>query len=284
MPRSCGADALLVSVVLSTYREVADGQHPDGADSPLAQAIRSVLTQSYPHLELVVVSDHPPAADRARIERLVARLRDVRVHYHDLPQHGGVALLGSGAKRAGIERSRGPLIAFLEADNVWDRGHLARAVVALAADARLDLVYADSIVRLAPSAPAPPLFRPPLGRTFRWSKPDWNAQARAQLLQYNFIDASEAVFRRASYEAAGPVPLTIDCDWLLWRRFLQAGRDRFQRIPVVGSYYTTTSWEQHANYFALTLVQRFGLPFDMRAKQAEVHETRTAAYERKHQP
>jgi glycosyltransferase involved in cell wall biosynthesis len=296
MSASPATSAPLVSVVVSTYREVADGSQPDGADSTLARAVRSVMAQTYRHWELVVVSDHPPLPDRERIEGFVRGLGDSRVRHHDLPEHGGIQVLGSSAKRAGIERSSGPLIAFLEADNEWDPGHLERGAAAFQQDPALDLVYADTMVRLASSCPeaplltalaivAPParLLGPLVGATFRWNKPDWDPRSRQQLEQYNFIDASDAIFRRDSYLAAGPLPLSVDSDWLLWRRFLRAGRDRFRHVPHVGSYFATTTWQQHANYFALTLVQQFGIPFDMRAKQAELRQARDAVYSAKHQ-
>jgi glycosyltransferase involved in cell wall biosynthesis len=294
MSASQAASAPLVTVVVSTYREVADGQEPDGRDSTLARAVRSVVAQTYPRWELVVVSDHPPAPDRERIECFLGGLGDPRVRHYDMPEHGGTRVLGSAAKRAGIERGSGPLIAFLEADNEWDQGHLARGVAAFQDDPTLDLAYADSVVRLAPASAAapllaalgsvapPPLLGPLAGAAFRWEKPDWDARSRQQLEQYNFIDASDAIFRRDSYLAAGPLPLRVDSDWLLWRRFLRAGRDRFRHIPHVGSYFATSSWQQHANYFALTLIQRFDIPFDMRAKQVELRQARAAVYDAKH--
>jgi glycosyltransferase involved in cell wall biosynthesis len=277
------SDVPSVAVVISTYREIADGRRADAEDSKLARAVRSVLAQTFTDWELVIVSDQPPAADLAALEGYVRRLGDPRVRHHTMDEHGGIQLLGSACKRAGIEHSRAPLIAFLEADNAWDAGFLGRGVRAFQQDPSLDLVYHDTLVRLEPSASDPLPFALWMSAEFVWHKPDWDRRSRRMLEHYNFVDASDAMFRRDTYQAAGPLPLRVDSDWLLWRRFLRGGRDRFRHIPAIGSYFATTSWRQHANYFGLTLIQRFDIPFDMRERQYALRQERDAAYGRKHQ-
>lgn len=74
----------------------------------LAEAIRSVLNQTYPHVELWVV-DNGSKDKTAEIARLFAE-----VHYIYL-EVASTAI----ARNEGILRSRGSLLAFLDQDDIW---------------------------------------------------------------------------------------------------------------------------------------------------------------------
>jgi glycosyltransferase involved in cell wall biosynthesis len=104
-----------VSVVLPTH------------DRPLrlAGAVRSVLEQDYPALELVVVDD----ASRDPVDGLVHRASagDGRVRLLRLERNVGAA----GARNAGLEQARGDVIAFLDDDDRWERHKLTRQVAHL---------------------------------------------------------------------------------------------------------------------------------------------------------
>ena len=293
-PTPAGA-APLVTVVMSTYREIADGRRADGTDSSLARAVRSVLAQTYTNWELVVISDHPPEDALRRISAFLDSLREPRARHHDMQERGGLTMLGSVAKHAGVERSSGPLIAFLDADNAWHPDFLARGVAAFLSDPTLDLVYFDTMVRRARAVPAFPdidalsrislphyLAGPLVGAAFRWRKPDWDAQGRRLFERYNFIDSGDALFRRDCYEAVGHIPFGVLNDWHLWLSFLGIGRDRFRHIPIVGQCFATATWGHHIRLYYLTLVHRFDIPFDLRAYERATRTAQHAVYERKH--
>jgi glycosyltransferase involved in cell wall biosynthesis len=97
----------LVSVIVPVH---------DGAPF-LSAAIDSALAQDYRPIELIVVDDGS-ADDSASIAR---RYPDVRVSRQD---HRGV----SAARNAGVALATGSLIAFLDADDTWLPGKLARQV------------------------------------------------------------------------------------------------------------------------------------------------------------
>ena len=82
----------------------------------LAEAIDSVLRQTYRNLELVVVDDG--STDRsAEIADRVARATPERVR---LVRHADCGSRGmSAARTLGVQAARGGLIAFLDADDVW---------------------------------------------------------------------------------------------------------------------------------------------------------------------
>lgn len=120
-----------------TNRAELAGTHPEvsvvvpvyGRPSAAAAAIRSVLEQSVGNFEVVVVDDGSPVP---AVESLAgfsdARIRFVR---HD-------ANLGAAAARnTGVEVARGPVVAFLDSDDVWLPTMLETQLAALAADATI---------------------------------------------------------------------------------------------------------------------------------------------------
>ena len=91
----------LVSVVVPAYNQ---------ADF-LAETIESVLAQSYPHFELVVVNDASPD----HTDDIVGRFTDPRLSYvrHDVNR--GLP----AARNSGMRASNGEIIALLDADDLF---------------------------------------------------------------------------------------------------------------------------------------------------------------------
>jgi glycosyltransferase involved in cell wall biosynthesis len=113
----------LVSVVLSTYNW----------SSVLRHGIRSVLWQTYPTLELIVVGDGC-TDDSAQV---VASFDDERVRWHNLESNSGSQAIPNNA---GIALARGEYIAYQGHDDVWHPNHLA-ALLSRIQGARVDLAY-----------------------------------------------------------------------------------------------------------------------------------------------
>lgn len=108
----------------------------------LARAIAGVAAQDHPDLELIVVDDSTSADDIARNAQLVRSVPGARhlVLRPADPQGSGPAQ----ARNAGIAAASGALLAFCDDDDQWIApGFLAAAAAALAADAQLDLLFAD---------------------------------------------------------------------------------------------------------------------------------------------
>lgn len=93
----------LVSVVLPTKDRAAT----------LPAAIDSVLSQTYPHLELIVVDDGSQDATHELLERYARDDDRLVVIEHERP--GGVA----AARNAALQRATGKYIAYLDSDNTW---------------------------------------------------------------------------------------------------------------------------------------------------------------------
>jgi glycosyltransferase involved in cell wall biosynthesis len=120
LPRP-GTDAPLVSVVIPAYNAAAF----------LRAAIESVLAQTFRSFELIVVDDGSTDETAAIARSFGARLRYVR------QQNARQA----AARNHGLRESRGALIAFLDADDLWREDKLAKQVALLQSDPALGLVY-----------------------------------------------------------------------------------------------------------------------------------------------
>jgi glycosyltransferase involved in cell wall biosynthesis len=99
----------------------------------LAQAIESVLAQTYGDLE-VVVSD-----DSGCLGAVVERFGDPRVRYVANPSPTGPA----GNLRHAMKHARGDVLALLNDDDWWEPGFLAACIEVLEADPDVDVVFTD---------------------------------------------------------------------------------------------------------------------------------------------
>jgi glycosyltransferase involved in cell wall biosynthesis len=111
----------LVSVVLSTYNW----------SSVLRHSVRSVLWQTYPNLELLVIGDG--CTDDS--EQVVACVGDERVRWHNLETNSGSQ---ATPNNVGLEMAQGEYVAYQGHDDVWHPRHLATMLAHLqAADAEI---------------------------------------------------------------------------------------------------------------------------------------------------
>src|SRR5437588_12801015 len=90
------------------------------SDATLPASVRSVLRQSYPSLELLVIDDASsrPAAD------VLADVDDSRLRIVRHVRNRGVA----AARNTGLAIARGDLAAQLDGDDLWHRDYLAQVV------------------------------------------------------------------------------------------------------------------------------------------------------------
>ncbi|NLE46185.1 MAG: glycosyltransferase family 2 protein [Chloroflexi bacterium] len=109
-----------VSVVIPVY---------NGA-TYLGEAIGSVLAQDYVPLELIVVDDGS-TDDSADVAAQFGGVLVIKA------PHRGI----SRTLNAGIHRSTGELLSFLDADDRWTPGKLEKQVIVLTQDPALDIVF-----------------------------------------------------------------------------------------------------------------------------------------------
>ena len=95
-----------VSVVVPTYNR---------AQSTIV-AIESVLAQTYPHFEIIVVDDGSTDDSGDAIQQFIKQRtnRGNAISYFCQPNQGP-----SAARNSGVTRARGEYIAFLDSDDAW---------------------------------------------------------------------------------------------------------------------------------------------------------------------
>ncbi|GAA1840810.1 glycosyltransferase [Agromyces salentinus] len=198
--------APLVSIVMPVWNREAQ----------LLEAVESVLTQTFPDWELIIVDDG--SDDGTYAAACDAAARDRRIIAIQVP-HGGVC----AARNAGLDAARGTYLAFLDSDNNWDPAFLDLACRALAdTDAvgvysALQIVDIDGAIR------------------FRGGQVGFD-----DLLIENAIDMNCLLTRRAIVEQIGgfDVQLRRWVDYDLVLRLAKLGS--FEYLPFRGCYYSNT--------------------------------------------
>ena len=102
-------DHPLVSVVIPLYNK----------DHTIETTLKSVVSQSYQDLDIIVVDDGSDDGGLARAQAFPDR----RLSIVSQSNQGQ-----SAARNTGIKRSKGVLVAFLDGDDLWDQDHVANLV------------------------------------------------------------------------------------------------------------------------------------------------------------
>ena len=93
----------LVSVIIPYYKK----------KKYIADALKSVLKQTYNNLEILIIYDDPNKEDLGHVNNLCLSDRRIKLIINDKN-------IGAGKSRnIGIEKSNGQFIAFLDADDEW---------------------------------------------------------------------------------------------------------------------------------------------------------------------
>jgi glycosyltransferase involved in cell wall biosynthesis len=180
-----------VSVVIATYNY---GRF-------LAGAVESVLAQTFQDFEVIIVDDGSED-DTPEVARRL--LRDARVRYQRTPRQGQPA-----TKNTGIRLAKAPLVAFLDADDLWLPVKLERQVPLFARDRNVAVVYARKLVM------------DEQGNDLPYTQPElYRGDILALVFRRNFVHFSSVVARRDVLLEVGlfdeSIPMGIDYD--LWLR------------------------------------------------------------------
>src|SRR5689334_12542250 len=111
------------------------------AEKFIREAIESIIAQEYRDWELMLVDDGSGDGSTL-IARRYAEDHPGRIQYIDHEEHANRGM--SASRNAGIRRSRGRYIAFLDADDVWLPQKLRRQVEILESHPDAVMVYGAS--------------------------------------------------------------------------------------------------------------------------------------------
>jgi glycosyltransferase involved in cell wall biosynthesis len=196
----------LVSVIIPSYNMARY----------LPQSVQSALAQSYTNLEIQIVDDGS-TDDTPQLVRQWEGHPRVRVHRQ---ANGGLP----HARNAGIARSKGSLIALLDADDIWVPDKLARQVPLFHGRPEVGVVYSD-YARMDGEGRELPMATTHLHR-------GW---VSGPLLIENFVPASSAVVRRECFERCGgfDVALRTGEDYEMWLRLSAHYQFDFVAAPTM---------------------------------------------------
>ena len=188
-----------VSVVIPAYN----------SERFIADALRSVLAQTYRPHEIIVIDDGSSDQTRA-----VATATGGDLQYVFQPNQGV-----SAARNNGIAKATGDLICFLDADDAWEPDKLRRQVEFMQHDPDVGLVFSDEIefddvgIECA-SLLSTSRFSPELTAGGRI------ADAYRKLLIENFIPTSTVTARRHCFAVAGDFDVRLKAaeDRDMWSR------------------------------------------------------------------
>jgi len=104
------------------------------AGAYITESIASVIAQTYPYWELIIIDDGSTDDTAAIVKQLIGN--DTRIKY--LYQQNGKQ---GKARNLGLQNSTGEYIAFLDADDKWMPDKLAIQLNILSADKNIDLLF-----------------------------------------------------------------------------------------------------------------------------------------------
>src|SRR5690554_6825465 len=198
----------LVSVITPTYNR---------ADY-LPFAVESVLSQSVPDFELIVIDDGSTDGTAELMERYLA---DSRIRYLKQENQGQ-----SVARNRGIAEARGQFICFLDSDNAWVSTKLETSLKAFEEHPEADIVYGDFITIDGEG------HEHGVNRMARYS-----GRITPQLLRDNFVSMNTTMTRKRCFDEIGGFDSAdrLAEDYGLWLRF--STRYQFLYVPAVLGYY-----------------------------------------------
>jgi len=108
----------------------------------IAEAIDSILAQSYPNWELVLVDDGSTDGATA-IAQDYSRRHPDRIRYIEHPHHENRGM--SASRNAGVEAGRGDYVSFLDADDIWLPERLERFTEVAADFPEAGMIYGPTL-------------------------------------------------------------------------------------------------------------------------------------------
>ena len=174
----------------------------------IEQAINSVLSQTYPDFELLVVNDCSTDKTAMLAEAIVKK--DDRVRLISNEKNSGV----SYTRKHGLEEASGEWVAILDSDDAWAPEKLEKQIN-LQKKTNADLLFTGSAFMDADGKPIDWYLAAPAEVTYR------------QLLKQNVLSNSSALVRKELYAKYYAVGDGMHEDFALWLNILKDGRKAY---------------------------------------------------------
>lgn len=188
----------LVSVIMAAYN----------AEKTIEQSINSVLNQTYPDVELLVVDDYSQDRTVKLVENIMARDNRVRLIYNK--ENCGV----SYTRKHGLEEAKGAWIAILDSDDIWAPEKLEKQII-LQKKMNADLLFTGSAFIDSDGQPIDWYLHAPSEVTYR------------HLLKQNVLSNSSSLVRKELYEKHYAVGDGMHEDFAVWLGILKEGKKAY---------------------------------------------------------
>ena len=185
---------ICVSIIMAAYN----------AEKTIEQAIRSVVSQTYPHWELLVIDDCSKDSTVSIVEMFTKTDKRIKLFRNEI--NSGV----SKTRQRGVSHSQGKWIAILDSDDAWREDKLERQLQ-LAQEKNAALVFTASA------------FMDDDGKLI-----DWKLHAPVQvgyleLLKQNVVSNSSVLVKRELYQQHFAVGDAMHEDYAVWLSMTKAG-------------------------------------------------------------
>jgi glycosyltransferase involved in cell wall biosynthesis len=211
-----------VSVIIPAYNAI----------KYLSESLDSILAQTYPDFEVIIVND----GSTDNLIEWASQLTDPRVKLISQENRGS-----AGARNTGLNHAQGKYIAYLDADDLWDVTKLAKQVEVLEQNPEVGLVY-TWIERINEQGTS-------IGKPF---KINLEGDIWEKLTEKNVIAPSSAMIRRSCFEKVGMFDVSLQAfgeDWDMWLRI--AACYRVQVIPEALCSYRECATSVSKNWQAM---------------------------------
>jgi glycosyltransferase involved in cell wall biosynthesis len=191
----------------------------------VGRAITSVLNQTYPRFELIVVDD----GSIDDTEKVIKNFHDKRIVYLRHEKNLGAP----AARNTGIKAARGDYIAFLDDDDEWLPEKLEKQMNLFVLSPDTGVVYSG-------------FWKWENNRNvyvpYRWVSQK-EGYIHEELLKGNFVGTPTAVVRKACFLKAGLFDEELPClqDWELWIRISKHFPFMCVDEPLIRTHYTPGS-------------------------------------------
>ena len=187
-----------VSIIMAAYN----------AEKTIELAICSVVMQTYPDWELLVIND----CSTDRTSEIVSSLAelDPRIRLIQNRQNRGVSI----SRKIGMENAGGDWIAILDSDDMWETDKLEKEIC-LAHEQNAELVFTGSAFIDDKTSFLDWLLHVPPTLTFR------------QLLKQNLVSNSSVLVKTELYRAFYAVNDNMHEDFAIWLGITRTGRKAY---------------------------------------------------------
>ena len=247
-PTSTSQRTPAVSVIMPAFR----------VTEYIAEALDSVLAQTFRDYEIIVVNDGCP--DTVNLERVLQPYFGGIVYLKQ--ENGGLA----SARNAGIRASRAPLLALLDPDDIWEPDNLEVQVGIMRNEPSIDVLYPNAVYFGD---------TPLAGRQFMDVCPSNGEVTFLKLLRVecevfgNVMARREKIIRAGMYD---PSLRSVE-DYDLWLRIAkQGGRIAYHRKPLQryrmrkGNLSADPVW-MHQN--VLTVLNKVGATMELTSEELD---------------